>query len=119
MKNIKIIECTNKEYPQKLLEIKDYPKQLYTIGNYKLLNKDSIAIVGSRDCTPYGAKYAKEFANKIAKKGICIVSGMAVGIDTYAHMRCFKRKRKNNSSTSEQDLTTYIQKKILSYLIKL
>ena len=92
MKEIKIIESTDRLYPQKLLEIKDYPKKLYVIGNYKLLNKKSIAIVGSRNCTPYGVKFAKEFANKIAKKGICIVSGMAIGIDTSAHMGALKEK---------------------------
>lgn len=118
MKKIKIIESTDKEYPQKLLGIKDYPEKLYVIGNYELLNKKSIAIVGSRNSTPYGAKYAKEFAKKIAEKGICIVNGMAIGIDTSAHLRCIKRKRKNNCSTSEQDLITYIQKKIWNCLIK-
>lgn len=86
MKKIKVIQSTDELYPKKLLEIKDFPEQLYVMGNYKLLNKDSIAIVGSRECSPYGAKYAKEFAKKIAQKGICIVSGMAIGIDTAAHI---------------------------------
>ena len=95
MKNMKILEYTDKEYPKKLLEIKDYPKKLYVMGNYELLNKDSIAIVGSRNCTPYGIKYAKEFAKKISQKDICIVSGMAIGIDTAAHLRSTKGKREN------------------------
>lgn len=115
---MKIIESSDKEYPQKLLETDNYPQRLYVLGNYELLKKDSIAIVGSRECTPYGAKYAKEFAKKIAKKDICIVSGMAIGIDASAHMRCTKRKRKNNCCATEQDLITYIQKKIWNYLIK-
>lgn len=94
MKKIKVIQSTDKLYPKKLLEIKDFPEQLYVMGNYELLNKDSIAIVGSRECSPYGAKYAKEFAKKIAKKGICIVSGMAIGIDTAAHIGAMKEKAK-------------------------
>ena len=86
MYDIKLIKCTDCMYPQSLLEIKDYPKQIYVLGNEKLLNKKSLAIVGARDCTPYGAKYAKEFSKRIASQNICIVSGMAIGIDTCAHI---------------------------------
>ena len=64
------------------------------MGNQELLNKDSIAIVGSRECTPYGVKIAQEFAKQIAKKDICIVSGMAIGIDTAAHEGALKEKGK-------------------------
>ena len=92
MNKSKIIKITDKKYPQKLLEIKNPPKQIYILGNEKLLYKDSIAIVGSRECTPYGAKYAKEFAKKISQKEICIVSGMALGIDTAAHIGALKEK---------------------------
>ena len=94
MKKIKVIQSTDELYPKKLLEIKDFPEQLYVMGNYELLNKDSIAIVGSRECSPYGAKYAKEFAKNISKKDICIVSGMAIGIDTAAHIGAMKEKAK-------------------------
>lgn len=90
MSKYKIIKMPDKKYPKKLLEINDAPKELYLMGNDKLLNKDSIAIVGSRECTPYGAKYAKEFAKKMSKKDICIVSGMAIGIDTAAHKGAVK-----------------------------
>lgn len=94
MKEIKIIESTDNLYPKKLLDIDDFPQKIYAIGNYELLNKNSIAIVGTRECTPYGAKYAEEFAKKIAQKGICIVSGMAIGIDTWAHFGAMKEKGK-------------------------
>lgn len=92
MKKVKIIKSTDKKYPKKLLEIEDYPKELYVLGNEKLLNKDSIAIVGSRDCTEYGAKYGTKFAKQISEKNICIVSGMALGIDTVAHKGAIKGK---------------------------
>ncbi len=92
MKNIKIIKCTDKNYPTKLLEIKKHPQKLYIIGNEKLLNKRAIAIVGSRDCTKYGAKYATKFAEEISKQNICIISGMALGIDTCAHTGALKEK---------------------------
>ena len=94
MKDIKTIKCEDKEYPNKLLEIEDFPKQIYAIGNYELINKTSIAIVGSRNCTPYGAKYAKEFAKELSKRGLCIVSGMAIGIDANAHIGAMQEQGK-------------------------
>lgn len=82
---MKIIKITDSKYPKRLLDIKNPPKQLYVEGNDKLLNNHSIAIVGSRKCTGYGIKYAKEFASEISKNNITIVSGLAIGIDTIAH----------------------------------
>ncbi len=86
MKEIKIINKEDKKYPQKLLQIKNPPEQLYVLGDESLLNKQSIAIVGSRDCTQYGHEQAKRFAKELAKENICIVSGMAIGIDGAAHI---------------------------------
>lgn len=74
----KIIDINDKEYPKKLLEIKDAPKKLYVLGNEKLLNEKSIAIVGSRACTEYGEKYAEKFAMELSKAGVCVISGLAV-----------------------------------------
>lgn len=99
MKNIKIIKSTDKDYPKRLLKIKDYPQQLYVLGNYKLLNKlEIIAIVGSRNCTQYGRNQATSIANELSKNKICVISGMAQGIDTAAHMGAIKEKRKYYSS---------------------
>ena len=54
MEDIKIIKKEDKLYPKKLLNISNTPKQLYVLGNVNLLNKTSIAIIGSRKCTEYG-----------------------------------------------------------------
>lgn len=82
----KIINYYDKEYPKRLLKIKNYPPILYSIGNIELLNSDKIvAIVGSRKCSDYGRRYAKIFARELSEKGICIISGLAVGIDAAAH----------------------------------
>lgn len=79
------IEIHSKYYPKQLLEIKKPPKQLYVEGNIEILNKLSIAIIGSRNCSENGAKLAEKFGKEIAGQGLCVVSGMAKGIDTYAH----------------------------------
>ena len=75
-----------------MLEIKNHPKKLYAIGNIELLQNKSLAIVGTRENTEYGAEYAKKFAGKISKTGITIISGLAVGIDTIAHKNAMKNK---------------------------
>lgn len=82
-KEIKNIDI---EYPKRLLKISNSPEKLYCIGNNKLLNSSKIvAIVGSRNCTEYGRKYARAFSEELSKNGICIISGLAIGIDAAAH----------------------------------
>lgn len=55
---------------------------------------NSIAIVGSRECTSYGFYKAYEFAKELSKKGICVISGLAEGIDTAAHLGAMHQKGK-------------------------
>ena len=86
MQYIKIIKIEDTNYPEHLLQIKNPPKQLYVLGDETLLNKQSIAIIGSRDCTQYGYEQAIYFAKELSKNNICIVSGMAIGIDSAAHI---------------------------------
>lgn len=74
MQDIKIIKIEDVNYPKHLLKIKKPPEQLYVLGDATLLNKQSIAIVGSRDCTQYGYNQAKKFAKEVASHNICIVS---------------------------------------------
>lgn len=85
-KDVKILRTTDNKYPKRLLKTDDYPQELYILGNSNLLNKDSIAIVGSRDCSEYGKQYAFKFARELGEANICIISGMAIGIDTFAHI---------------------------------
>lgn len=83
---IKIITIEDTEYPQELKNIEDKPFILYAKGNHKLLKeKNKIAIVGSRECSEYGKKTTLKFSYLLARKSYIIVSGMAKGIDTYAH----------------------------------
>lgn len=56
------------------------------MGNTELLNnKKVVAIVGSRNCTEYGRKYARLFAKELAEANICVISGLAIGVDAAAH----------------------------------
>lgn len=82
---MKIIKKEDKDYPKQLLQIKDPPEKLYIRGNEKLLNNKCIAIVGSRVCSEYGVKYAREFSKMLSQEGYTIISGLAIGIDTAAH----------------------------------
>lgn len=72
-------------YPQSLLDIPNPPPLLYAKGRPELLNMPSIAVVGSRNASPQGEKNAEEFAAALSRQGLCIVSGMALGIDGAAH----------------------------------
>lgn len=84
--NIDIIHICEKSYPQILKQIYDAPVSLYIRGNKEILNGKNVGIVGCRDCTDYGKKAAKYFAYNLSKeKSINIVSGLAKGVDSYAH----------------------------------
>ncbi len=72
-------------YPPALLEIADPPSVLYVRGNPDLLHRRGIAVVGSRNATPQGIQTAESFARHLAAQGLCIVSGLALGIDAAAH----------------------------------
>ena len=84
--NIKIININEREYPQALKEIYDPPISLYVKGNIEKLNNKNIGIVGCRECTTYGKKSAEYFSYNLSKQNINIVSGLAKGIDSYAHL---------------------------------
>ena len=92
LNNIKILNHSHPDFPQKLKDITDPPDVLFAIGNTKILNDLSIAIIGSRKCSNYGKECAYNFANEISRNNIRIVSGLAEGIDTYAHKGSIKNK---------------------------
>lgn len=75
----------DERYPICLKEIDNPPIVLYCKGDISLLNKNCLAIVGSRRPSSYGKTVTKVFAQSLAAAGFVIVSGMAYGIDTEAH----------------------------------
>ena len=72
-------------YPALLLEIPDPPVTLYVKGDPLLLARQSIAVVGARSATPQGEANAEAFATSLSQAALCIVSGLALGIDAAAH----------------------------------
>lgn len=93
-KKIKTIKIKDKEYPEKLKNIENPPKQIYVLGNSNILNDFSISIVGCRLCSKYGKMMAQSIAYNLSKYNINIVSGLALGIDTNAHKGCLMNNGK-------------------------
>lgn len=91
---MKIITIEDKNYPEQLKIISKPPKKIYVLGDEKILQEKSIAIIGSRNCTPYGELEAFKFSEELTKQGLVITSGMAVGIDSYAHKGCISQNGK-------------------------
>jgi DNA processing protein len=82
----RILTIADAEYPQFLLNTVDPPLLLYVKGRLDLLNAQSLAIVGSRNASAQGLRNAEAFAKSVSDAGLCIVSGMAHGIDAAAHL---------------------------------
>ena len=86
-KNIKILTYFDPEYPFLLKQIFSPPLVLFAQGNLQLLKKKKIlSVVGSRKYTSYGKSVVKKIVKLIAEQDITIVSGLAIGIDTLAHL---------------------------------
>lgn len=81
----RILTVADADYPQALLNIPDPPLLLYIKGRLDLLNTPSLAIVGSRNATTQGLRNAEAFAQSASVAGLCIISGLAQGIDAAAH----------------------------------
>jgi len=83
--NVRIITLSDPDFPAYLKQIYAPPPILYVRGEIDICSRPAVAIVGSRSFTSYGKDSAYRMANELASRGITVVSGMATGIDTYAH----------------------------------
>ncbi|MDQ3675112.1 MAG: DNA-processing protein DprA [Gemmatimonadota bacterium] len=72
-------------FPLSLDDLPQPPRTLYAVGRADLLNAPLVAIVGTRDSTAYGERTARSLARDLVRAGVCVVSGMARGIDAVAH----------------------------------
>lgn len=80
-----ILTLHDADYPEALRHIPDPPLLLYLHGQRTLLASPMIAVVGSRNASMQGRANAEGFAEGLSRAGLCVVSGMALGIDTAAH----------------------------------
>ena len=100
----------NNEFTEKLNNIKEPIEKLYYKGNIENLNLPSIAIIGSRSCSQQGIRIARNISKSLTKAGFCIISGMAKGIDTAAHMGCLEAGGKT-IAVMRKRIWTYISKR--------
>lgn len=85
-----IIVLTDKHYPKLLLEIAGTPPILYATGDIQLLSLPQIAMVGSRNPSKTGIEIAHQFACELARTGMVVTSGLAMGIDAASHEGALK-----------------------------
>lgn len=86
------------DYPKNMLDYANrkniVPPVLYYKGDISLLKNKTLTVIGSRDCAEYFLKTSANLAEKFARQGVNILSGLALGCDTYAHMGALKAKGK-------------------------
>ncbi len=84
--NARLLCLGSADFPDALNDLSDAPPMLWAIGDVSLLHKPCIAMVGARNCSSLGARMARGLATDLGKQGYVVVSGLARGIDTSAHM---------------------------------
>lgn len=89
---IKVYTMEEEAYPENLRNIFDPPPIIYVKGDLKKEDNLALGIVGSRKASEYGLKASEKIAEALAKLGITIISGMALGIDSAAHRGAIKAK---------------------------
>jgi DNA processing protein len=87
---VRVVARGEPGYPECLLNTPDPPSLLYVKGQIERRDGLAIALVGSRRCTPYGARVAERLAGALARTGLTVVSGLARGIDAAAHRGALK-----------------------------
>jgi DNA processing protein len=88
--NVKILFYTDKNYPERLKQVYDAPPLLYFKGNCNLNSLKVISIVGTRLASGYGKEVVEEIVSDLVKHEALIVSGLAYGIDIFAHRNAIK-----------------------------
>jgi DNA processing protein len=81
----RVFTLADADYPAALLQVANPPPLLWAYGKHTLLTQPGLAIVGSRSATQTGTRNAEQFAQSLSQVGLCIVSGLAMGIDAAAH----------------------------------
>jgi DNA processing protein len=85
-------------YPTALLQLPDPPLMVYAQGQLDATLGPAVAIVGSRNPTPQGAQTAAQFGEALAASGLCVVSGLALGVDGAAHLGALRGAQSRGSN---------------------
>lgn len=85
--NQRLLTLFDEDYPFLLRQISTAPPVLFVRGAVEALSLPQIAMVGSRDYSPYGEFWAKQFAGDLVKNGLAVTSGLAIGIDGFCHQQ--------------------------------
>ncbi|MBK6488656.1 MAG: DNA-protecting protein DprA [Gemmatimonadetes bacterium] len=84
-RGIAVLAQGDAQYPVRLLDLEDAPTVVYALGAPQLTERPAVALVGARRATGYGRVVVRNFARRLADAGVCVVSGLAMGIDAEAH----------------------------------
>ena len=84
-KHVRLVMRGEAGYPKRLAEIPHPPHMLFVWGDQNLNDPYPFAIVGTRKASPYGVNHTRAIARELAQAGVCVVSGLATGIDAAAH----------------------------------
>lgn len=87
---IQFISSVHQDYPEKLKQIYDYPPGLFYYGRIPGRKERCVAVVGARMCTGYGREMTEKLSMLLAANGVCVVSGLAYGIDAIAQHTCIE-----------------------------
>lgn len=87
---IRYISKNDREYPEILRYYERMPEGLYLKGSLPDPKKKTVAMIGARNCSNYGRIQALNFAEQLAREGVQVISGLAYGIDSYAHQGALK-----------------------------
>jgi DNA processing protein len=83
---VKLLPWTSPHYPERLRRLSDAPPLLGVQGDVSVLDRPCLSIVGARASTTYGRRMARALAAEVAQAGVCVISGLARGVDAAAHL---------------------------------
>lgn len=91
--SISVLSPVDESFPRALLDLPDYPPVIYVKGSLGTLGKPKkLAVVGTRQASELGLRLARKIASELSNLDICVVSGLALGIDTAAHQGALRGK---------------------------
>lgn len=87
------LTLTSPLYPAILRNLHNPPKQLYYQGHlHDILQRPRVAVVGTRNISPYGQQVTHDLVTKLVEQGVVIISGLAYGVDAAAHRACLQAR---------------------------